>query len=438
MSEPTAIRPKERDAIMQALSSGVVPRVGQRHIQVGRAGELGALIGDIDRIADGGSSFRLIIGDYGAGKSFFLSLVKAVALEKKLVATSADLSPEKRLFATGGQAVALYRELVSNLSTRSRPDGGALPAIVERFVATSSSEAASSEVAVQEVIARKLTALTEFVGGYDFAAVVGAYARGHESGDEQLKSDAIRWLRGEFATKTDARAALGVRTIVEDSTVLDHLKLLAGFIRQAGFSGLMVVIDEMVNLYKLAHGQSRTSNYEQILRVLNDTLGSAEGIGYVMGGTPDFLYDPRKGLYSYAALQTRLAENPYAVDGVVDFTGPVVKLECLSPEDLFLLMVNIRTVVLSGPSASHVEFPDEAIEAFMKHCSERIGSAYFQTPRNVIKSFVSLLAVLEQNPTIAWGDLVGSVEIEDDPGEDLNSESTADAGEDDNLVTFSL
>lgn len=423
---------------MQALSSGVVPRLGQRHIQVGRAGELKALVGDVARISDGGSSFRLIIGDYGAGKSFFLSLVKAVALEQKLVATSADLSPEKRLFATGGQAVALYRELVSNLSTRSRPDGGALPAIVERFISTSAAEATDTDVAVQEVIARKLSELTEYVGGYDFAAVVAAYARGHESGDEQLKSDAIRWLRGEFATKTDARAALGVRTIVEDSTVIDHLKLLAGLVRKAGFEGLMVVIDEMVNLYKLAHGQSRTSNYEQILRVLNDTLGSATGIGYVMAGTPDFLYDPRKGLYSYAALQSRLAENPYAVDGVVDFTGPVIKLECLSPEDLFLLLVNIRTVVMSSPSASHLEFPDEAIEAFMRHCSDRVGAAYFQTPRNVIKSFVSLLAILEQNPNIAWSELVGNVEIEDDPGEDLSPDLAQDQDGDDSLATFSL
>lgn len=436
MNEATAVRPRERDAIMQALSSGVVPRIGQRHIQVGRAGELKAMIEDVARISDGGSSFRLIIGDYGAGKSFFLSLVKAVALEQKLVATSADLSPEKRLFATGGQAVALYRELVSNLSTRSRPDGGALPAVVERFVSTSASEAAAAQVSVQEVIARKLSELTELVGGYDFASVVAAYARGHESGDEQLKSDAIRWLRGEFATKTDARAALGVRTIVEDSTVIDHLKLLAGLVRSAGFDGLMIVIDEMVNLYKLAHGQSRTSNYEQILRVLNDTLGSAVGIGYVMAGTPDFLYDPRKGLYSYAALQSRLAENPYAVDGVVDFTGPVIRLECLSPEDLFLLLVNIRTVVMSGPSANHLDFPDEAIEAFMRHCSDRVGAAYFQTPRNVIKSFVSLLAVLEQNPNVGWRELVGTVEIEDDPGDDL--EPDPDLDPDDNLATFTL
>lgn len=438
MSEARAVRPRERDAIMQALSSGVVPRIGQRHIQVGRAGELKAMVEDVARISDGGSSFRLIIGDYGAGKSFFLSLVKAVALEQKLVATSADLSPEKRLFATGGQAVALYRELVSNLSTRSRPDGGALPAVVERFVSTSASEAAAADVSVQEVIARKLSELTELVGGYDFASVVAAYARGHESGDEQLKSDAIRWLRGEFATKTDARAALGVRTIVEDSTVIDHLKLLAGLVRSAGFDGLMIVIDEMVNLYKLAHGQSRTSNYEQILRVLNDTLGSAVGIGYVMAGTPDFLYDPRKGLYSYAALQSRLAENPYAVDGVVDFTGPVIRLECLSPEDLFLLLVNIRTVVMSGPSANHLDFPDEAIEAFMRHCSDRVGAAYFQTPRNVIKSFVSLLAVLEQNPNIGWRELVGAVEIEDDPGDDLALDPDQDLDADDNLATFTL
>ena len=296
----TLIRPRDRDAVIQSLGAGVVPRAGQHLIQVGRNREIEALVSDIDRIADGGSGFRVVIGEYGAGKTFFLNLVRAVALEKKLVVASADLNPDRRLHASGGQARSLYAELMRNISTRTKPDGGALPGIVEKFIATSKTEAKAAGQTTEVVIRQKLEHLTELVNGYDFAEVIAAYYRGFEEGNEQLKSDAVRWLRGEFSTKTDARQALGVRAIVDDAAFYDQLKLLARFVRLAGFGGLLVSLDELVNLYKLANTQARNSNYEQILRILNDSLqGTAVGLGFVMGGTPEFLLDTRRGLYSY-------------------------------------------------------------------------------------------------------------------------------------------
>ena len=276
----TAIRPKDRDAVVQSLRAGVVPRTGQHLIQVGRTREIATLIGDIDRVADGGSTFRLIVGEYGGGKTFFLNLVRAVALEKKLVVASADLNPDRRLQASGGQARSLYAELMRNISTRTKPEGGALGGIVEKFIATAKAEATAAGVPTENIIRKKLEYLTEMVNGFDFADVIAAYCRGFEEGNEQLKANAIRWLRGEFATKTDARAALGVRTIVDDAAVYDQLKLMARFVRLAGFAGLLVNLDELVNLYKLANSQARNSNYEQILRILNDSLqGNAVGLG---------------------------------------------------------------------------------------------------------------------------------------------------------------
>src|SRR5450759_1175929 len=273
----TMIRPRERDAILQALRAGVVPRVGQQHIQVGRAEEVKALLADIERIADGGSAFRLAIGEYGSGKTFFLHLVRSIAMERKLVTVHADLSPDRRLQATGGQARSLYAELMRNLSIRARPDGGAMPSVVERFVTDSLATARNRDVVPEVIIRERLVTLQEMTGGYDFAEVVATYWRGHDTGNEQLKADAVRWLRGEFGTRTDARAALGVRTIIDDATFYDQLKLLARFVVMAGYSGLLVCLDELVNLYKLANTQARNSNYEQILRILNDCLqGTAE------------------------------------------------------------------------------------------------------------------------------------------------------------------
>lgn len=405
------IRPRDRDAILQSLRAGVVPRVGLQHIQVGRAKEVAALITDIDRIVDGGSAIRFVIGEYGAGKSFFLNLIRAIALERKLVTAHADLSPDRRLQATGGQARSLYAALMRNLSTRARPDGGAMPSVVERFVADSLSAARERDVAPEVVIRERLEALQDLTGGYDFAEVIAAYWRGHDSGNEQLKADAVRWLRAEFTTRTDARAALGVRTIIDDVTFYDHLKLFATFVRLAGFGGLLVSLDELANLYKLANTQARNANYEQILRILNDCLqGAAGGLGFILGGTPDMLLDPRRGLYSYAALQSRLAENTFTKTGLVDYTGPVLRLPNLSPEELYVLLGKVRHVFAGGDIGRYL-VPDEALTSFMTRCKTRVGDAYFRTPRTTIKEFVNLLAVLEQNPGVNWADLVDRVDL---------------------------
>ena len=428
-STPAAvrIRPRERGAVIQSLRAGVVPRVGQQHIQVGRVNEVGALVGDIDRIADGGSAIRFAIGEYGAGKSFFLYLVRSIALERKLVTAHADLSPDRRLRATGGPARSLYAELMRNLSTRAKPDGGAMPSVVERFITASLNVARSQAVSPEVVIRERLAELQELTGGYDFADVIAAYWRAHGSGNEQTKADAVRWLRGEYSTRTEARAALGVRTIVDDGSFYDHLKLLARFVRLAGFAGLLVCLDEMVNLYKLSNTQARNANYEQVLRILNDCLqGSAAGLGFVLGGTPDMLLDTRRGLYSYAALQSRLAENTFATGGLVDYSGPVLRLANLSPEDMFILLTKLRHVFAGGDSNAYL-VPDKALEAFMTHCASRVGDAYFRTPRTTIKEFVNLLSILEQNPGINWSDLIDRVEISSETNPDLEPLDDADS-----------
>ncbi|KIP88763.1 MULTISPECIES: ATP-binding protein [Pseudomonas] len=428
------IRAKDRDAVIQSLRAGVVPRVGQHLIQVGRAGELDSLLKDVDRLADGGSAFRVVVGEYGAGKTFFLNLVRGIAMERKLVTMHADLNPDRRLHASGGQARSLYSELAKNMATRTKPEGGALQGIVEKFISQAKTEAKTKGVESEAVIREYLAELTEMVNGYDFADVIAAYCRGFEEGNEQLKADAIRWLRGEFSTKTDARAALGVRTIVDDASVYDQLKLLSRFVRLAGFGGLMVCLDELVNLYKLANTQARNANYEQILRILNDSLqGSAEGLGFVLGGTPEFLMDTRRGLYSYPALQSRLAENSFAKSGLVDLSGPVIRLSSLTPEDFYVLLQKLRNVYAYG-EPEKLLLPDEAIPAFMAHCNQRLGEAYFRTPRTTITAFINLLAVIEQNPTADWRTLLGAVELAKDESGQQDLEVEAD----DELASFKL
>lgn len=451
MSEKSQkLRPRDRDAILQSLRAGVVPRLGLHHIQVGRRHEVEALLKDIERIADGGAALRLVVGEFGSGKTFFLHVIRAVALEKGLITVHADLNPDRRLHATGGQARSLYGELTRNLSTRTRWDGGGLPSVVERFVSSAMQEARGANLSPEEVIHDRLGSLAELVNGYDFAQVIAAYWRGHEQGNEQLKADAVRWLRGEFTARTDARHALGVRTIVDDGNVYDQLKLMARFVRLAGYKGLLVMVDELVNLYKLANTRARNANYEQLLRILNDTLqGTVEGLGFIMAATPDALMDSRRGLYSYAALHSRLQENTIAASaGVVDYSGPVIRLANLSPEDVYVLLMKLRHVQAGGDESAYL-VPDEGLQAFLRYCSERVGDAYFRTPRNTVRAFLDLLAVLEQHPSHPWETLLGQARLEPEPNPDLEPldeiESAEDAGtggraedRDDGLADFKL
>ncbi len=449
MTDGQKIRERDREAILQSLRAGVVPRRGLQHVQVGRVKELSALINDIDRVADSGTAIRFIIGAYGSGKTFFLNLVRSIALERKLVATTADLTPDRRLFSTGGHARTLYAELMRNLSTRTTDSGG-LPGVVERFVSSAVRDARARDVRPAVVIHERMASLSEMAGGYDFAYVVECYWKGYDTGDEQLKTNAIRWLRAEFATRTDARKALGVRTIIDDATFYDNLKLMAKFVRLAGYQGLLICLDELVNLYKLSSSKARNTNYEQILRILNDCLqGNVEGLGFLFGGTPEFLTDTRRGLYSYEALQSRLAENTFVGEGLEDFSGPTIRLSNLAQEDIYVLLSKLRHVQARG-NPNEFLLPDVGLESFMNHCFKKVGECYFRTPRNTIKEFVNLLSILEQNPEVKWSDLIDRVAftVEENPDEKPLPEDAEDEDHifrvpqsdesDDDLTSFRL
>lgn len=412
----TEIRPKEREQLFQALRAGVVPRVGMRHIQVGRVREVEEIARDMDRIALGGTTFRIVVGVYGSGKTFFLNLSKAIAHEKKLVTLSADLSPEKRLHSSSGQARSLLAELSRSMATRAKPEGGALEPVLQRLVMAAREEASASGTSFAETLDRKLAPILDLAGGYDAVAAIRHYASSDDEGKGEGKEAALKWLRAEFATKTEARAALPVREIPGDAQFWDHMKILARIVQAADYAGLLVALDELVNLYKIPNAQARTSNYEEILRILNDLLqGSAERIGVLMGATPEFLMDGRRGLHSYEALRSRLQENAFGAKGFIDLSGPVLRLQSLTPEDMYVLLQRLRAAYLSDASIS-IEVPDVALTGFMTHCHKRIGAAYFQTPRSTIRAFVDLLEILRQNPGTAWDQVLGSIEIAPETG----------------------
>ena len=439
------IKTKERETIIQSLKSGVVPRAGLQHIQVGRNEELKSFIYDVDTIAEGGTSFRFVIGEYGSGKTFFMSLIRSIALEKGLVTMHADLSPTKRLHGSDGQPRMLLSEMVSNLATRTKPDGNALQNILERFISSAKDEAKATGRDTYELISEKLNELNDYTGGYNFISVVKKYLEGYETGNEQLMNNCLKWLRAEYTTKTDSLRDLGIREFISDSSFYNTLKLYSVLVRKAGYKGLLICMDEMVNLYKIPNSVSRKANYEEILSMLNNTLqGTFSNIGFIMGGTPEFLTDNIRGLYSYEALKSRLCENTFSKQlGVTDYNSVVLRLSNLTKEELYLLLVNLRHVFASGNEEKYL-VPDEALLAFLHHCANKIGESYFRTPRTTIKSFLDLLSVLEQYPNYKWSDIIASVDVQQDvePSQVksiLSSQTTpSSSNDDDGFSSFKL
>lgn len=413
MNPPVAIKRRERDAVLQSLQAGLVPKQGLHLIQVGRKAEVSALLQDLERVCDDGASFRIVVGRFGSGKSFFLNLVRNLAFQKKLVVAQADFSMERRLYASGGEARGLYSELMRNMATKAQPDGGALPSVLSTWVSQvqhSVMSGGGTPADVERRIGEDLSDLQNHVGGFEFAEVVRAFYRGYVEKNDALQAAALRWLRGEYTTKTEARTDLGVRRIVDDDSFYDGLKLMAAFVRKARFGGLLVNLDEMVVLsHRLPSSRARQANYEALLTLLNDSFqGNSRGLGFIFAGTDECLEDKRRGLFSYEALRSRLSENTLArQQGLVDLSGPVVRLQPLTPEDLFVLLKNIAFVHASGDAAK-VAVPEDGIVATLRQANERLGADYFRTPRDVVRSFIGLLNLLDQNPGKTWQDVLGA------------------------------
>ncbi|RJP53355.1 MAG: biotin carboxylase [Anaerolineaceae bacterium] len=411
-----SITKREAKTILTSLSAGVVPRTGLRHISVGRLPEVAALKSDLDHNREGGATVRFVIGRFGSGKSFLLQLMRTYALESKFVVADADFSPERRLFGSGDEAIATYRELMKNLSTQTRPDGNALPTIIERWisgiqtgVATESGLDHGSPEFVSQVKSRILSTLNdmqELIHGFDFGSVLAAYYQGYAENNEELKSSALRWMRGEYGTKTEAYAALKIRTIIDSDNFYDYLKVFAIFFRKIGYSGFTVCLDEAAYLYTITNSVSRKNNYEAILSIINDCLqGKAAHIGFIFGGTPEFLEDQRRGLFSYEALRSRLASNRFLGEGLQDFTGPVIKLSSLTTEEIFVLLQKIREIHQSQ-AAAPVKMTDQDIHAYMEETLRRMGAREFTTPRDLVREFVNLSNLLDQYPEKTWQEIV--------------------------------
>lgn len=408
MSDSVKIPRRIAQTVLNSLKGGVVPRIGLPYITVGRKNEIEALLHDVDIIREGGASFRFIVGRYGSGKSFLLQTIRNYVMDRGFIVADADLSPERRLQGTKGQGLATYRELISNLSTRTKPEGGALTLILDRWINAVQSEAVSrtglqpGDAALERETERQIyevtASLSELVHGFEFGRLLSAYYHAYIDNDDLTKAKVIKWFRGEYALKSEAKEALGVNIIISDDDWYDYLKLFAVFFRLAGYAGLFIMIDELVNIYKIPNAISRQYNYEKILTMYNDTLqGKARYLGILMSSTPQALEDKRRGIYSYEALRSRLAEGRFSRPGARDLLAPVIHLEPLTAEEMLVLCEKLADMH-AGLYAYPRRLVTQDLAEFVRIEFSRIGADQNITPREVIRDFIELLDLLYQNP----------------------------------------
>lgn len=404
-------------ALMNSLKGGVVPRVGLQYVTVGRTQEIDALLRDVDIIADGGASFRFIVGKYGSGKSFLLQTIRNYVMAKNFVVVDADLSPERRLQGTRGQGLATYKELIRNMSTKTRPEGGALSLILDRWISSvqqevlTSSNLSITDPALPGLVEKKISAviysLNELVHGFDFARLLTLYYQAHMQGDDATKAKVLKWFRGEYTTKTEARQELGVNIIITDDDWYEYLKIFAVFLTQAGYAGMLVLIDELVNIYKIPNAITRQYNYEKILTMYNDAMqGKARHIGFILCGTPQCMEDPRRGVYSYEALRSRLAEGHFSGTHK-DLLSPVIRLLPLTNEEMLVLVEKLAEIHAELYGYTQIVTQRDMVD-FIEIEFSRIGADTHITPREVIRDFIEVLDIVYQDPGIQVRALLGS------------------------------
>ncbi|TGE23862.1 biotin carboxylase [Hymenobacter aquaticus] len=420
------LKPKEATAIINSLLGGVVPKLGVQHITVGRSPEIEAFLHTLDDVKNGHSMVKFWIGDFGSGKSFMLHLLNTVALKQKFVVANADFTPDNRLYANDGKAVALYSAIMDNIAIQTKPEGGALATLLEKWIEQVVSQTAQQHQIpltearepqhlprMQAAIMQTIQELTD-VGGFDFGTVVLKYYEGYITDNDLLRRNALKWLKGEYRTKTEARQDLGVREIVNDLNYYDMLKNFCRLFVSMGYSGFIINLDEAINLYKISTAVMREKNYEKILTIYNDCFqGKINHFFLNFAGTREVLENERRGLFSYQALKSRLETNKFETAAVRDFAQPVIRLRPLTHNEVFVLLQKLKEI-FDFNYKTQLAISDADIQAFMEEIFNKPGASEFLTPREVIRDFLNILSLLRQNPELDKRKLFGDIQIRDE------------------------
>ena len=410
--------------IMNALQGGVVPRTGLGYIAVGREQEITTLLKDVEIVENGGATFRFVSGTYGSGKTFLLQTIKEYAMAKGMIVADADLSPNRSLIGSSNRkkGLATYRELMCNLSIKTSPTGSALGKILDLWlnmiwidVAKNIGQGGIQGNALEEMVTNKIYEtnldMQEMVHGYDFANILVMYWKASRVNDAEIKAKTLRWLRGEYNTKTEAKQDLGVSNIINDDDWYEYIKLFSNFFVKIGYKGFIVIIDELINIYKCKSPVARNNNYEKILAMYNDTMqGKARYLGIIMGGTPQSIEDVNRGVFSYEALKSRLESGKYGTNKMINLMTPIIRIMPLTKEEIIVLLEKLAEI--------HADLYDYelkiTIEDIIDFIEEAIQGEKNVTPRSIIRDFIEVLNLFYQNYNLSIKDIMNAFKYSDD------------------------
>ena len=384
--------------VLHALSGGTVPDNGLPYIAVGRRDEVAALTQDMEQVAEGYSTFRLLEGPYGTGKSFMLKLVKNEALLRGFVVMECELAPERKLCGTKREGLETYRCLMSRMSTRTCPGGNALEEVLDTWLDGCRERAAEEGIEGEQELLdavlkygqplkKKLTALPH---GFDFYEVFWIYIKSALTGGLDQKDRALRWMRGEYRNRTEAKKALKVNAVIEDGDWFSYLKLWAVLVREIGYTGLYVLLDELTQITRnIVHSTTREHNFERLLSIYNDCYGNeARYMGMILCGIPSSIHDSKRGIFSYEALKSRLSNS--SLQGEDLYHAPVIRLSMLTAEEFVTLLERLEAMhALLHEREGY--FTEEERIRFVNHEYHRIAASNHLTPREFIRDFLTIL-----------------------------------------------
>ena len=345
-------------------------------------------------------------------------------MAKGMIVADADLSPNRSLIGSSNRkkGLATYRELMCNLSIKTSPTGSALGKILDLWlnmiwidVAKNIGQGGIQGNALEEMVTNKIYEtildMQEMVHGYDFANILVMYWKASRVNDAEIKAKTLRWLRGEYNTKTEAKQDLGVSNIINDDDWYEYIKLFSNFFVKIGYKGFIVIIDELINIYKCKSPVARNNNYEKILAMYNDTMqGKARYLGIIMGGTPQSIEDVNRGVFSYEALKSRLESGKYGTNKMINLMTPIIRIMPLTKEEIIVLLEKLAEI--------HADLYDYelkiTIEDIIDFIEEAIQGEKNVTPRSIIRDFIEVLNLFYQNYNLSIKDIMNAFKYSDD------------------------
>lgn len=384
------------ESIINALKNGNVPPEGVGEICVGRERELEEFDKIFSKVKDGAAVTRFLNGEFGSGKSFFLKLLEERALADNFVVAKVTLSRDVPF----NKFEVVYRSIVASLRCKT---GTSLEHIIEKWTTQlrmmalrETTDPYQQERIVIDNINNDLKEVRKHAT--TFAAAIENYYKLSARGDQETAKYAMAWLSGEKNIPYTIKRQFGVKGDIDRENAFKYLEALSSFLMALKYSGLIILIDEAEHIMTLHTKKLRDTAYDYMRFIYDEcSLGRFHNTLFIFAGTPEFFEDPKMGVPSYTALNERI-EDVLNTE-FKDLRKPIIRLDGFKKDNLMELsdrLISMHEEVYEWEAKPVRESLDGIIA---RHEANAELTGYI-SPRNFVKSFISVLDVVQQNPEL--------------------------------------